>query len=156
VNWFKEVCTGQNYGRVPIEVGRSDENPVELQMSWAELHGADASYKFSSYDWDSVEGWNKSGDAADWKLNVMRPGKYEVTIQYGCAKADAGGTFLVSAGDAKLHGKVESTPTADVYIKRTLGVIELAQGPTKIRVEAQSIPGKQLMALNRLWLNRID
>ncbi|MEX2169151.1 MAG: hypothetical protein WD851_07560 [Pirellulales bacterium] len=41
-------------------------------------------------------------------------------------------------------------------MSRTVGTIELPAGDATIRVKAEKIPGKQLMALNRLWLKRID
>ena len=154
--WFKDVCNGQVFGRVPIEVGRKDENPVEIQMSWAELHGKNTRYTFSSYDWDVIDGWDTKGDAVDWDIDVVRSGKYEVKIQYGCTRTDAGGKFSVSVVDANVDGQVEATPTVDAFITRTLGTLELPLGRNTIRVEAEKIPGKQLMALNRIWLKRIN
>ncbi len=38
----------------------------------------------------------------------------------------------------------------------TCGFVTLPAGDQTIRVKAEKIPGKQLMALNRLWLKRID
>ena len=37
--WLAEVTRGQTMQPVPIEVGREDENPVELQASWAQVDG---------------------------------------------------------------------------------------------------------------------
>ena len=31
--WFREVTAGQSYDRVSIEIGRADENPVELDVT---------------------------------------------------------------------------------------------------------------------------
>src|SRR5690606_38978197 len=37
--WFNDVTAGRDYTRVPIEVGRDDENPVELDVTWADPVG---------------------------------------------------------------------------------------------------------------------
>ncbi|MCI0332863.1 MAG: sulfatase-like hydrolase/transferase [Planctomycetes bacterium] len=156
VRWFKDVTNGQQYGRVRIEVGREDENPVELQMSWAKLKGEHTRYTFDAYDWDVVDGWDHVGDAVDWEIAVTRPGKYEVRVAYGCGQTDAGGAFSVRVGEAATHGTIEATPTVNTFVSRTVGTIELPAGDATIRVTAERIPGRQLMAFNRLWLKRID
>jgi hypothetical protein len=39
VQWFADVTKGQTFEPAPIEVGREDENPVEIQASWAPHRG---------------------------------------------------------------------------------------------------------------------
>jgi arylsulfatase A len=70
--WFKEVTAGITYRPVPIPIGQPGENPVEVQASWATTLGENTRYAFNAYDWDTLEGWSKQGDAAEWKIEVTR------------------------------------------------------------------------------------
>jgi arylsulfatase A len=153
--WFDEVTADRNYDRVPIEVGRADENPVELQMSWGQLHG-ETKYTFDAYDWDVVDGWRMPGDAVEWSISVVQPGRYEVSVSYGSDLAESGGLFRVRVGASEIEGRVEPTPTADVFVTRRVGVLQLEAGDATVRVEAASVPGQELMKLNRVWLKRLD
>jgi arylsulfatase A-like enzyme len=154
--WFDDVSAGQAFARALIEVGREDENPVELQASWADLHGKNTLYYFDAYDWDTIDGWNQPGDSAAWNLRVVRRGRYRVTISYGCAHHDAGGKFRIAAGEDEITGQAEATPSASVFVTRNIGELELRKGNTSLRVSATEIPGKQLMSLNRIWLERLE
>ncbi len=179
-SWLKDVTAGRDFHPPPIQVGRSDENPVEIQASWARMDGthvtikppgwqisepqrlgdpvpgATINYTFAGYDWDTIDGWSKPGEHAWWLIDVTRPGTYEVTLNYGCSQSDAGGRFMLSIGTAKLTGAVEPTVTRDVYWKRTLGQLTLEKGLQRLTVEVISAPGSELMALNRIWLRKID
>lgn len=156
LTWFEDVCAGQSFERARIQVGREDENPVELQTSWAKLHGKDTRYTFDAYDWDFVDGWNQPGDAVEWKLNVVQAGQYRLSMSYACARPDANGQFEAQCGDAKLCGRIEATPNIQTYITREIGELQIPAGEATFRIEAKSLPGSQLMALNRVWLKKID
>jgi arylsulfatase A-like enzyme len=153
--WFAQVCDGQEFGRVPIEVGRGDENPVELQPSWANLLGSHTQYHFDAYDWDFIDGWDEVGDAASWELNVVRPGRYLVTLAYSAGSKESDGEFTVRAGDAQLAGKVAETPTVTTFVERQIGEVMLQAGAQVLSIEATRIRGPQLMALNRVVLTRL-
>jgi hypothetical protein len=154
--WFDDVSAGQTFTRALIEIGREDENPVELQASWADLHGKSTSYHFDAYDWDTIDGWNQPGDSAAWKLQVVRQGRYRVKISYGCDYNDAGGKFRIAAGEDEIRGQPEATPSASVFVTRNIGELDLHEGKASLRVSATEIPGKQLMSLNRIWLERLE
>lgn len=156
LRWFDETTRGQTFRPVPIEVGRDDQNPVELQASWASLIGRSTRYTFRGYDWDSIGGWKTLGNAARWQLRVLTPGRYEVTVSYGADPASAGSEFVLSAGNARLTGKVESTITRDVFIRRKLGTLQLRRGINTLEVKAFKVNGQELMALNRIWLRRVE
>ncbi len=154
--WFEEVCAGQSFERALIEVGRDDENPIELPASWADLSDATLKYVFDGYDWDVIEGWQQPDDAAEWRINVVRPGRYQVTATYGAASDSAGGKYSVSVGDAELTAEVAATPTTTTFVDHPVGVVDLAAGVTVVRLSAVDVLGAELMSLNRLLLTRID
>lgn len=154
--WFTEVTAGQSYLPAPIPVGHAQDNAVEVQASWARVIGDNARYEFRAYDWDTIEGWTTPGDAAVWRIEVERPGCYEVSASYGADRTRSGGTFRVAVGSSNVEATVEPTADRNVFIRRVLGTIELEAGPAELRVEAVRVPSGELMTLNRLWLRRID
>jgi hypothetical protein len=148
------VTADQVYKPVAIEVGRADENPVELQASWATLQGDAINYVFRAYDWDTIDGWKTSDESAGWKIDVVQAGDYEVTVSYGASHASAGSRFRISIGDAALEGTVEPTPQLEVFHRRVIGTIRLQEGSTDLQVRPVRAEGSELMALNRIWLRR--
>lgn len=118
--------------------------------------GGHANYTFAGYDWDTVDGWKNPGEQAYWMINVARPGTYEVTVAYGASQAEAGGVFRMAARGTELKATVAPTLTRDVFRKRSVGVLKLTAGLQRLTVEVVSAPGQELMALNRIWLKRIE
>jgi len=155
VRWFEDVTAGQDYRPIAIPVGRDDQNPVEIQASWATLHGESTNYTFLGYDWDTIDGWNQPGDKATWRIDVVNPGRYEVTISYGAASASAGSRLRIAADEASLEYTVQPTVTPNVFVRHRLGEVTLAGGEQTLRAEVVSIKGPELMRLNRIWLRRI-
>lgn len=179
--WFDDVTRGRRFEPPPIEVGREDENPVDLEPSWAKVNGTHTTwaspgdeetaapaplpgrrepstlnYTFAGYEWDSIDSWRTPGEAVHWNINVVRAGRYEVTLSYGCDPADAGGRFRIRAGSASVEGIVEPTAGGALFEKRKVGTIALAKGPQKLEVAAVAVKGKELMALNRIWLRSLS
>lgn len=152
LTWFEDVCAGQEFDRALIEVGRDDENPVELQASWARLGGTHTRYTFDAYDWDFIDGWNQRGDFAAWNLDVVKPGRYIVSAAYAAERQQEGGQFTVRIGDAQLTGKIASTPSITTFVEHRLGEVDLRPGAQALTVEANRIHGSHLMTLNRIVL----
>ena len=87
-------------------VGNAEENPVEIQPSWAKWEGENVQYTFDGYDWDTIDGWKVPGEYAEWQLDVLKAGRYEVTIAYGCSPVKMGGVMKLTAGDSSIDFKV--------------------------------------------------
>lgn len=153
--WFNDVTCGMTYEPVPIEVGRPDENPVELQGSWAHIEEGRAKYTFTGYDWDIIDNWKAPGDSASWKIDVVQPGTYEVRVSYGANPDQAGGRYRISAAGASLEAVVRPTPDRNVFRQDTAGTLELKKGRTVLEIKAVAVPAGDLMSLNRLWLRRL-
>ncbi len=156
LRWFKDVTAGQTYRPAPIPVGHPAENPVEIQPSWAALHGETVQYTFRGYDWDTIDAWRKPGDSATWRLDVLTPGEYEVTARYGCSQSDGGGELKIAAGDSSLTFQPRPTVTANAFVTERLGTLRLKRGPVALVAEVVSAPGQELMRLSSMWLKKID
>jgi arylsulfatase A-like enzyme len=154
--WYADVTRGVTFRPVPIPIGHADENPVELQPSWAETHGDTVNYVFEAYDWDTIEGWSKRGDRAEWRIDVVHEGRYEVSIDYGCAASTVGGRLLLAAGSSRVEFTPQRTGTANVFERAVAGVLSLSRGPAVLRAEVAAAPAGEVLRLNRLWLRRLD
>ena len=153
--WFADVTEGQPYDRVPIEIGRADENPVEIDITWGEPVGEKVTPQYRRYIRDTIDNWSELDEYVRWKIDVTQAGRYEVVFHYGCDAGDAGSRFRVSAGGASIEGEAEATAGRFVFRPRTIGVLELPQGPTTLEIRPLKIVGKELMALHKIWLRRL-
>jgi arylsulfatase A len=154
--WFADVTAGRDYGRVPIEAGRDDENPVEIDVTWGEPAGKKVAPRYRNYLRDAVEDWSEAGDAVRWAIDVTRAGRYEVTLTYGCAPEDAGGTYRVAAAGASFDGAARATAGRLVFVPRVVGALDLPAGPATLEIKALTIPGRELMTLHKVWLRRVE
>lgn len=154
--WFADVTAGQSFGRVPIEVGRADENPVELDLLWSEAVGTKVNPTYREYNRDIVNGWTQTGDSIKWQVDVTRPGRYEVILNYGCAPADAGSRLRVSAGSSKLEHTTQATAGRELFRPLTVGTIDLTRGRATLEIKPLKITGKELFALHKVWLKRVE
>ena len=154
--WFADVTQGRAYQPIAIPVGHADENPVELQPSWATTKGEGVRYVFEAYDWDTIEGWSKPGETAEWRIDVARGGRYEVALDYGCAGASAGGRLRITAGGTGVEFAPVRTGTPNVFAHAVAGVLPLPAGSATLRAEVLTAPAGEVLRLNRLWLRRIE
>lgn len=153
--WFQEVTAGQTYERVPIEVGREDENPVEIDVTWGEAVGKKVTPRYERYIRDRVENWTEPNDAVRWRIEVVRGGDYEVSLAYGCPPTDAGSTFRVEVGEAWLEGTVEPTPGWEMFQERVVGRLRLTPGVGDLTIRPLRLKGRELMRLHKIWLRRL-
>lgn len=154
LDWFADVTTGQDYARVPIEIGRPDEDPVEIDLSWAEMQG-NVKAHYRHYNRDHTTDWKAPGDALSWRVDVVRGGTYEVWLDYGCQPSEAGGSYRVSLGSARADLRTEPGGGPDTYVHRKVGELKLQPGPGAFRIEALRVPGKVLMELHKIRLRRV-
>lgn len=152
LRWFRDATEGITYAPIRIPVGKE---PVEIQPSWAAWEGENTNYTFDGYDWDTIDGWKAPGEKATWQLDVTEPGRYAVTLTYGCRPLDAGGELRLSSGAAQLIHKVQPTVTAEQFERFPAGEIDLAKGPVELTAEVAHAPGRELMRLSRIELERV-
>ena len=152
VRWFDEVTDGVTYQPAPIPVGDPEENPVEIQPSWAKWEGKNIEYVFEGYDWDTIEGWREPGEKATWNLDVHAAGVYEIELEYGCRPADAGGRLAIRSGGNEILFRPSATPTANVFKRVKIGEFEFESGQQLLTAECLEAPGEELMRLNKIWI----
>jgi hypothetical protein len=151
-----EVTQGRDYGRVPIEVGRADENPVEIDLTWGEPVGSKVKPQYRNYNRDTIENWTEPGDRVRWKIDVVEPGDYEVILSYGCDPGQAASVVRVRVGGSQTDHKVEPTAGRMVFRPLTVGHLRLSRGVATLEIQPVSIAGKELMVIHRIWLKRTN
>jgi len=121
-------------------------------------------------DW--ITGWTDTAAFPRWELDVVRPGRHEVTLLYNCAAEDVGARVRVQVGGAPLEGVVDKAfsepplpspdrvPRGEVFERRwaelTLGVVALPAGRTQLDVRALSRPGRSVMELKAVRLRQLQ
>lgn len=120
-------------------------------------------------DW--VDNWTHIDAYPYWPVDVVKGGQYEVTLMYVCAAEDVGAKIRVECGRGSLDGQItkahnpeyigspDRIPRKEVYEKvwapLKLGKITLTKGVNKFIVRALSKPGKKVMELKAVRLERI-
>ena len=153
--WFADVTRGQSYARVPIQVGREDENPVEIDLTWGVPSGQQVRPLYRSYNHDIIDRWSVAGDSVTWDLEVTKSGQYEVRFSYGCRATD-GGLLKIEAGDSTLVHRVIATAGREIFRPLIIGTLNLHRGKVNLVLTAQSVKGQEIMALHKIWLRRIE
>lgn len=150
--WFAAV-TDREYSRVPIEIGRTDENPVEIDLLWADSRGK-AVPQYRSYNRDTIEQWTNAADLLAWKIDVVAPGEYEWIVSYGCDAGAAGSRAKLQAGKAWVEFTFQPAGDRMTFVTRRAGLIKLSRGPGLLELRAAHIPGKEMAAIHKMWLRR--
>ncbi|MFQ6034269.1 MAG: arylsulfatase [Sedimentisphaerales bacterium] len=121
-------------------------------------------------DW--ITNWTSTEAYPWWPVEVVRPGRFEVTLMYTCPQQNLGAKVRVEIGGKSLEGVVsrahdpepipspDRVPRGEVYEKiwapLTLGAIELTRGRTKLVVKAVQIPGSRAFDLKAVQLRRLN
>lgn len=173
--WFADV-TAVPLDTIPVPIGYKEQPEVTLPGHEAFLYPAvneGISYVGRSgwaNDW--VTNWTSSTAYPYWKVNLVRAGRYKVSLLYTCPREEVGSTVQVEIGDQHIAGTVEKAhdpkpvPSPDrvarkeVYEKEwaqlTLGTVRLPKGPADLSVKASRIAGQQVMDLKAVRLRRVQ
>lgn len=170
--WFKEAIAERGFRRYPIPVGYAEENPVVLPAPQAYLSGGLSFHGGPGYAHDWITGWTSLDDSVYWDLDVVREGRYEVTLRYLCAPENRGVKLEVSAGDGRLAAAPQPTrmdrkpnpsviPGDERYPEMYWGALKfgelhLREGKTRLTVRATAKPGSSVIDLKEVELRRIE
>jgi putative heme-binding domain-containing protein len=102
--------------------------------------------------------WNNRADAAVWTLDVPRPGRYAVILNWSCDDGSAKNVFVIAIDGAVLRRKVTSTGSWDTYREKKIGEISIEAGVSTLTVKARNglAEGTYLFDLKQVLLQPID
>lgn len=169
--WFQDT-TRVPIERLPIPIGYPEVPVVDLLAPECYLHGG-LEYKGGmGYANDWVTNWRSTADFVSWDVDVVRDGRFEVTLMYICPEQDVGSKVRVEVGDQHLEGVVglahdpEPIPSFDRFIRDeryetvwaplTLGAVDLDKGRMDLAVKALTIAGEQVIDLKAVRLRRVN
>ncbi|MCK4627919.1 MAG: sulfatase-like hydrolase/transferase [Sedimentisphaerales bacterium] len=174
-NWFREV-TKDGFESIPIPIGYEQRPEVVLPSHEAFLEPNNRqgiSYVGRSgwaNDW--ITNWTSTAAYPFWEIEVVRPGRYEITLMYVCPKQDVGAKLRVEIGGKTLEGVIEKAHNPDhihspdrvarievfekVWAPLKLGTVTLQKGRTRLCVKALTKPGRTVMDLKAVHISRLD
>jgi hypothetical protein len=159
-SWFADV-TRAGFEPIPIPIGYPQRPEVILHGHEAFLHTA----RGKGIGYVTPEGWAQqwiahwtSAEAwAWWPIEVVCPGKYEVSLRYACAASGVGTRIHVEVGPTALQSTIgqafDPPETAGPNRSKigsavekewqtlTLGVLELPAGRAQVTLRAQPKTG---------------
>ncbi len=101
--------------------------------------------------------WTNVHDWASWKIDVRKPGSYEVSVLQGCGKGSGGAEVAVSVADQSLTFVVEDTGHFQNFKWREIGQVKIgAAGEYTLTVKSRSKPGAAVMDLRQIILRPTD
>lgn len=169
--WFK-VAAGQcGFSRPVVPVGYAEENPARLTAAQSYLTGGVTYSRGNGFAHEWVSNWKSPDDAIHWEVDIVRPGRYEISARYLCPAADTGSKVRLTIAGRTLEAVVD-TPTSMEpaahrdLIPRTLeapqmpwatlnfGSLQLRAGRAQLKLQAVEKPGAGVMELEAIELKR--
>jgi len=176
------------YEKAVVDVIRAGFEPLPIHIGYPEwpvvvLPGHEAFLEPSSKvgisyngsagwanDW--ITNWTSTEAYPWWEVEVVKGGRFEVTLRYVCEKENVGAKVRVEIGGESSAGIVRnahnpkpvSSPDRvkriEVYEKiwssLSVGTVKLKKGRTRLAVKAVTKPGEKVMDLKAVQVRRID
>jgi hypothetical protein len=98
-----------------------------------------------------VAGWRDPEASVSWEVGPRRQGRYAVEVSIACGD-DAGGAFVMSAGDQKVEGRARPTGGPDAYQTVAVGTIHLPPEGAKLTLHGRERTGGELMNVREVRL----
>ena len=81
--------------------------------------------------------WQSEDDRAEWKVEIVAAGKYDIYLDWAVAKSTANNPYRLELGNAEIISNVESTGTWDQYRQKLIGTIDLKTGVQRVMLSPE-------------------
>jgi putative membrane-bound dehydrogenase-like protein len=136
-------------GRFARGVRPGKDGSLVLSASQCEIYGDTLVFESKH---DNLGRWSSSNDRAIWPIGLPNGGRFDVWIDWACAKESAGNVLRIDCGQATLTHRVESTGSWDTYRSKKIGTLTLPEGAQRLRVRPQAAVSGALINLKSLRL----
>jgi putative membrane-bound dehydrogenase-like protein len=136
-------------GNHPEVVTPAGDGALNLLASNCEIYG---STLVLEKQYGNLGYWSSEDDQAVWALDVARPGKYAVWLEWACDDGSAGNSYVLRAGDQRLAGTVAGTGNWDTYRKARVGEVALGAGRQQVVVRSAAKVKGALLDLKAIRL----
>jgi hypothetical protein len=116
---------GDNNGK---SVSGKDEYVISLTAENGKPIGPEIKYM---KEWKAF-GWFTAKDRVEWDVDVEKPGKYDVFMEWSVDDKEAGKQFLLETKNDQLIGTVGKTGSWETYKSDDVGEVNLEKGRQKI------------------------
>ncbi len=174
-NWFRDV-TKDGFKSIPIPIGYEQQPEVILHghEAFLEPNNRQGISYVGRSGWanDWITNWTSTAAYPFWEIEVVRPGRYEITLMYICPKQDVGAKLRVEIGGKTLEGVIGKAHNPDhihspdrvarievfekVWAPLKLGTVTLQKGRTRFCVKALTKPGRIVMDLKAVHISCLD
>ncbi|HLQ38149.1 MAG TPA: dehydrogenase, partial [Planctomycetota bacterium] len=137
-------------GNTPATIVPAADGSLALTAATAEIYGGALVFEAAL---QNLGCWHGSDDHAVWTLDLPAARTFAVELEWACADAAAGNEFVVSAGNARLTGKVAATgPGWDRYQRQAVGELQLPAGKVRLELRPAGPLRSALLDLRALHL----
>jgi putative membrane-bound dehydrogenase-like protein len=136
-------------GNHPQAVRPAGDGKIVLPATNAEIRGTTLVFE---PQYGNLGYWASADDHAVWKLEGVKPGRYEVWMEWACPDDAAGNVLEIRVGERRLVHEVRSTGTWDRYELKPIGEIELGTGSDRLELRPAAAPRNALLDLRRIEL----
>ncbi|MET6998473.1 hypothetical protein [Chitinophaga defluvii] len=109
-------------------VSPDEKNVIRLLAEKGKAKGPAIKYM---PEWKAF-GWFTAKDTIVWDVNVLKAGNYTVQMEWSVDDAEAGKSYVLTAGGASLKGVVGKSGSWETYVLKPIGRIELKAGRQEI------------------------
>jgi alpha-L-fucosidase len=97
--------------------------------------------------------WTDVRDYVQWHVDIAKPGRYEVQLEYSAAPNSGGSEYAIEVRDQSLKSKIEPTQSFLDFKTIPLGTLEIKEaGTTQLTLRPLTKPGVAVMDLRKLLL----
>jgi alpha-L-fucosidase len=140
----------------PALVLQNADGKIEMNYLKAITHGK-AMTRFNRKGGFHISKWTGPEDAVIWKINVDKPGKFKVTIDYAANKEWEEQFYEVIIEDTKITKPVIYTGDWYEYNEFPIGYVELSKpGEYSLTVRPKMSGDKYLMYLRSITLSPVE
>ena len=140
----------------PAVVTQREDGGYALDFLSAVTQG-DAVKRFNREGEWHISKWTEPSDGIAWRLDVARPGEFEVKITYAANQGWAGQVYIIEAGGTQLDAKVERTGDWYEYQTFSPGTIALTQaGEHTVRILPKTRVPENLMYFKEMELVAVN
>jgi hypothetical protein len=101
---------------------------------------------------DTCLGWFHVNHVVEWDLSIREPGRFEVVVETGCPRSEAGSEFRVIVDGRCWAGAVPPTEGYEDFRAQSLGSVALSRGNTVAMFLPFRQPGAAFGDFHRLIL----
>ena len=136
-------------GNQPEPVIADANGTLKLLATNAEIYGKTLVFE---PQFKNLGFWGSVDDRAVWTINVSKPGKYSVRVNYACEDSTAGNEVVIEVAGQSIRAKVVGTSTWENYQTAIFGEFDLPAGEHRLTVRATDSLKNHLMDLREVRL----